>query len=227
MTRTYTKKVNTQTAQEQVTETVNPMEVIAALQKQLDELSKKMNEQTANPNIVQQKDNKLDANRYVKVVHLLDNIDGVTTHLSISNRDIDFRKFGDFIRLRLTEFEELYYKHRNLFEQNIIGLSSEDDDLIDLYNITCSDKLPINGQKLEQFPNMDEKSMQELYNSLSQVHRAMLIRKWYTGYYDVDEKGVTKNSVFLNKRKINLLNELSGGEMERLIEDLKYKEIKK
>jgi hypothetical protein len=203
------------------------MKIIADLQNQITELSNRQygnqNSNFAVGNVT--KNNAIDLNRFVTIVHLLDNSEGLTTHISISSREIDLRKFGDTIRLRLTEFEELFYKYQSWFEMNMIALTKQDEDLAENYGIKISEHLPLNSMILNKIQYLPESELENLYNSLTKVHKDLIIKKWAMGYYETDEKGnYPKNVIFKDKKRVKFLNELSNEGLKRILEDMENKE---
>ena len=214
----------------QVSESVNLKEnnnsvedIIKQLQQQIADLQSEKNKKEDVKSVIQE--NKFDVNRVIKVMHLLDYIDGLCTHLKVDDKVYyEWRKFGDMVYLRQPEFMALYYAQREAFEKNIVGLTSEDDDIAKSLGLVCADTLPINSALLRDFPYMDEEKMTEFYNKLSIIHKELIIRRWYAGFEDRDGNGKLKNPVFADMRKIRFLNDLTGGQMERLIRQMKLEE---
>jgi len=220
------QKSNSVVGKEEIVVKENTTTVEEMMKQMQDQIAKLIAEKEAtntnNPTIVYSTnvvDKKNDVNREIKVVHLLDNIDGLTTHLKVDDHvSYDFRKFGDYRYLRRDEFMALYYARREAFENNIVGLTSEDEDIIEKLGLTNSDTLPINSGLLRDFPYMNEEKMTDFYNQLSSIHKELVIRKWYAGF----EEG--KDLVFKDMRKIRFLNDLTNGQMDRLIRQIKLSE---
>lgn len=205
------------------------MKMVQDLQKQMGEMNQnnKNREEKENihiPNVLS--GNQVDVNRWVTVIHLLENSEGLTTHIELTNRKIDFRKFGDTIRLRLTDFEELVYKYSSWFENNMIAITKADEDLAVVFNINYTDNIPINSAILNKLHNMSDDELSRLWNTVSKNLQDLIIKRWAIGYFEPDpETGKhPKNRAYAELKRIKFLNDLAGGKLDRILEDLNYRE---
>jgi hypothetical protein len=175
---------------------------------------------------------KFDASRYITVVHLLDNEYPLKTVLKVDeNTKYELGSFGEKLRLRQPDFERFYYNCKGAFEKNVVGLTSEDQDIIDQLGIKSSDVMLNNSALFRDFPNMSEDQMKKFFNSLTSNHKQMIVGKWIAGYDDKGFDGKPKNPVFADINKIKFLNDLSGGLLQLLydtiLKDNENEEIKK
>jgi hypothetical protein len=183
------------------------------LQKQLSEMQNQMATMMAQMNKqTETKTNQFDVNRWVEIVHLQEPIGG-TTHISLSNRTIDLRKFGEVVSVRLTEFQELTSKYQTWFDKSIIAVSEKDSDLAEKYGVSAGKDGSLTLLTFRALADLSVEDLKKLYLNLSEGHRNLVTRTWANGYYEVGDK-------YRDIAKIQILNELSGGAMVNIIKDI-------
>jgi hypothetical protein len=221
-----TKKANTENSESQELKqenNINESYEVIDLKKQVEILQEqiKMFLQMQNNNLQQSQKSDSDINRWIKIIHLQDMSDGLTTHIKLSTRDLDFTFFGEERLVRYTEFEEMTGKYKHYFRDNIIALSSEDNDLVNKYHLPCAEEIEMKSSHLRNITNLSIDELENLYNKVADNHKKLIIHKFAHGYYERDEKGnYPKDHSFNDRRKIDLLNELSGGALQNVLMDI-------
>lgn len=159
-------------------------------------------------------------NRWVKIIHLQQLAPSLTTHIELSNRVIDFNGFGEERSLRFSEFEEIISKYKSFFDSDILCISSADSDLAERYELRTEKDQAITSAILKKISKITLEQLEDLYKKASAGQRTFLIRTWCMNYYEGDAS-------FADKKKIDLLNELSNGSMENVLNDIISKTKKK
>jgi len=162
-----------------------------------------------------------DIDRWVKIIHLEERAEGLTTHIELSTRNLDFRFFGEERLVRFTEFEELVGKYLHWFEGSMLVLGEEDSDLVEKYRLTKISTVGLEPNQLSNLKNLSLKELEDLYKRVSDQHKRLITRKFVHGYYEL------KDSQYGDRKKIDLLNELSGGSLQNMLDDLLFKAKKK
>jgi len=155
-----------------------------------------------------------EVNRMVKVVHLSNPSAPLTTPIELSNRKFDFRFFGEEKFLRFDEFQELASKYKRWFELNILALGSEESDLVERFDLICADDVALTSYHIKNLGNLTFEELEDLYKKVSDNHRLLITRMWAYGYYDLKEDG------YKDRRKVDMLNDFSGGAMENILAEI-------
>jgi len=224
--KTNIEKKEQTTTNNIVTEKISTqLDEVNFLRSQVNDLKDLVNALITNQNNNQNTDNSnkstTDVNRWVKIIHLEERAEGLTTHVKLSTRPLDFTFFGEERMVRFTEFEELVGKYKRWFEETILALSDEDSDLIDKYRLTKLENIALKSNQLSNIKNLSLKDLEDLYNKVSKSHKRLITRKFVHGYYEL------KEMEYGDRKKIDLLNELSGGALQNMLDDLIYKAKKK
>jgi hypothetical protein len=162
-----------------------------------------------------------DMNRWVKIIHLQQLAPSLTTHVQLSTRVIDFNRFGEERNLRFNEFEEIISKYKSFFDSDILCLSSVDADLADRYELKTEKDNAITSTVLKRISKLPLEELESLYNKCSKGQRVFLINVWCMNYYNNEDPS------FRDKKKIDLLNELSNGSIENILLEVSSKTKKK
>lgn len=162
-----------------------------------------------------------DMNRWVKIIHLQQLAPSLTTHVQLSTRVIDFNRFGEERNLRFNEFEEIISKYKSFFDSDILCLSSADADLADRYELKTEKDNAITSTVLKRISKLPLEELEHLYKKCSKGQRIFLINVWCMNYYNDEDNS------FKDKKKIDLLNELSNGAIENILAEVSAKTKKK
>lgn len=158
-------------------------------------------------------DTSNEMNRWVKIVHLQQLAQGLTTHVVLSNRTIDFNGFGEERSLRFSEFEEIISRYKSFFDSDILCVSSADSDLAKRYELKTEKDQMVNSETLKKLSKLSLDELEKLYKNASQGQKSFLTKTWCMRYYDGD-------SSFADKKKVDLLNELSNGVLENILSEI-------
>ena len=190
-----------------------------SLQEQMEKQMKMMEMLMMNQSKPVEKD---EMNRKVKIIHLQQPSPGLQTHISLSKLEIDFTKYGEERYLRFDDFVELTgAKFKEYWSLHILALTPEDEDLIERYQLTCADDIALQSHHLQNLPNLTIEELETLVNKLSLNHKLLITRTWANGYY------VGENPEFKNRRKVEILNEVTNGGMENILSELDAERRKK
>lgn len=159
-------------------------------------------------------------NEEVTVVHLVENADGLRTHIELSNMTIDFRKFGEERTLPLMVFEELVGKYRSFFERGVLAVGDSNVDIAKRYGLKVTTQYPLNRELIDRLGAMSMTELEELYNKLGDGHRKFILEQWR-------RKCLQKNPAFRDIRKLEVLNRLSDGAMDSVMLDIRMEGAKK
>jgi len=198
--------VNTESTNSEINEVAELKNTVAMLQEQIKSLLSAQN-QVANPIID-------DVNRWVKIIHLQEMAEGLTTNIKLSTRNLDFTFFGEDRDVRFTEFQEIVGKYKHYFADNIIALSTKDNDLVEKYRLPKAEDTILKASHLANLPYLSLEELETLYNSVADGHKRLITRRWAYGYYEL------KDPAYADKKKVDLLNELSGGALQNLLTEL-------
>lgn len=176
---------------------------IAELKKQNEELHNKLEAlialmQTTNtPAPVPERD------REITLVHKLQCGDGLTTHLKLTNRNIDMHVIGETRILSISEAEEVASKYRKFFERGVIAFDKDGADFARKFDLS---KYVMVDTPITDFTNyvggLDIYSLETFFKSLSEAEQAMLIETF-------KHKITEGDSRFKDVSKINLLERLT------------------
>lgn len=196
---------------------------IEMLKAQLEQMTKLMatmmgqNSSVANSQI--RKVSSLDEE--VKIVHLIENPSGITTHVELSNITLDFTTFGEERTLDRRQAEELAGKKRGWFENGILAFGAGNEDMAKRFSLkSVNDYKYINPNFLENIANLNAIELESFYKSLSEGHKSFLI-----GYF---KRKILENKDprFSDSQKIEMLNRITmeetrdhRGVMENVILD--------
>jgi hypothetical protein len=157
----------------------------------------------------------------VKVIHLCDNVAPLKTHIQTHNVLLNFGRFEETATLTFQQFEELFREYRDYFERNVIGLTSDDEDLCDMYNIKKTYRSPLNRSILENVANIKEEDLKRIYNTVASTQKDVIIHSFVTGYFEADANGKhPKDARYNNRDRADLLNRLSGGKLKRILDEM-------
>lgn len=186
---------------------------IEQLEAQIELLTKMlMNQQGLNQQSVQaQAARKIDDE--VTVVHLVQRVSGLRTHIQLSNMTIDFRNFGEERVLPLMVFEELVGKYRSWFEKGILAPGPEADDIARRYGLKVSTDFGVNKELIQKIPYMSLIELEEFYESVGQAHRDFILEQFRRGCVNKDPK-------YKDIHKLEMLNRISNGALDSVLLDI-------
>lgn len=163
-----------------------------------------------------EKNDKPIEDEWITVINLCDNIPPLKTTFNINNRLYSMSRINDSVTLRYNEFEELLGKYPEFFEKGILALSEKNKQIAVLRGVPFVAEAPISKKTLDNICKLSSSEIEKMYDNLSKDNQDAIVRRWLQGYF-ANESG------YDDKRKINLLNTISDGGLEIVLEDMKYK----
>lgn len=163
-----------------------------------------------------EKNDKPIEDEWITVINLCDNIPPLKTTFNINNRLYSMSRINDSVTLRYNEFEELLGKYPEFFEKGVLALSEKNKQIAVLRGVSFVAEAPISKKTLDNICKLSSSEIEKMYDNLSKDNQDAIVRRWLQGYF-ANESG------YDDKRKINLLNTISDGGLEIVLEDMKYK----
>lgn len=163
-----------------------------------------------------EKNDKPIEDEWITVINLCDNIPPLKTTFNINNRLYSMSRINDSVTLRYNEFEELLGKYPEFFEKGVLALSEKNKQIAVLRGVPFVAEAPISKKTLDNICKLSSSEIEKMYDNLSKDNQDAIVRRWLQGYF-ANESG------YDDKRKINLLNTISDGGLEIVLEDMKYK----
>lgn len=163
-----------------------------------------------------EKNDKPIEDEWITVINLCDNIPPLKTTFNINNRLYSMSRINDSVTLRYNEFEELLGKYPEFFEKGILALSEKNKQIAVLRGVPFVAEAPISKKTLDNICKLSSSEIEKMYDNLSKDNQDAIVRRWLQGYF-ANESG------YDDKRKTNLLNTISDGGLEIVLEDMKYK----
>lgn len=158
---------------------------------------------------------KDESTRRVKIIHLMQPSPGLTTHIELSKLTLDFTRYGEERYLRYDDFLELTGdKFKIYFKVNVIALSSEDEDLIERYDLTPLESNVLDSFHLQNISKIPFEELETLFKNLCWNHKLLITRLWSKGYYDGEDPA------YADRRKVEMFNEVTQGAMENILSEL-------
>lgn len=150
----------------------------------------------------------------VKVVHLRDCIPGTTTHIHLSNRDLDFSSFGATLTLDRRQAEELAGgTAKKFFDRGVIAFGEGSEEIAKTLGVKSMRDYEFMGSDfVKRLGTMSVYELEDIYNKLCDGLRGFIIE-----YFK--RKILEKDPAFNDIHKIEVLNRLSDGAMSDVILD--------
>ena len=145
----------------------------------------------------------------IKIVHLQEPAQGLTTHIVLSDTTRDLRRLGDIININRSQAEELVGKYLSFFENGVLAIDISCMEFAEEYSLPIYDKQTkelYNAKKLESAGTMSNKELQEFFESLSFTAQNQFLSFWLTKCYVKDPK-------FYNREKLSFLNKISDSDV--------------
>lgn len=145
----------------------------------------------------------------IKIVHLQEPAQGLTTHIVLSDTTRDLRRLGDIININRSQAEELVGKYLSFFENGVLAIDISCMEFAEEYSLPIYDKQTkelYNAKKLESAGTMSNKELQEFFESLSFTAQNQFLSFWLTKCYVKDLK-------FYNREKLSFLNKISDSDV--------------
>lgn len=155
-------------------------------------------------------------NDQIKIVHLVQRVSGLTTHIKLSNLEIILRDLGEERTVTLQQFEEMVGKYRSWFTKGIISVAAGYEDIAERYGLSTAKGYPLNSEfmvRLGKFP-MDK--LETVFSRLPEAGQAFIISYW-------TRKALEKDPDFCDIRKIEILDRISDGGCTSLRAELNKK----
>lgn len=150
----------------------------------------------------------------VEVVHLRDCIPGTTTHIHLSNRDLDFSSFGATFTLDRRQAEELAGgTAKKFFDRGVIAFGEGSEELAKTLGVKSVRDYEFMGSDfVKRLGTMNVYELEDIYNKLCDGLRGFIIE-----YFK--RKILENDPAFNDIHKIEVLNRLSDGAMSDVILD--------
>lgn len=145
----------------------------------------------------------------IKIVHLQEPAPGLTTHIVLSDTTRDLRRLGDVININRSQAEELAGKYLTFFENGVLAVDISCMEFAEEYSLPIYDKQTkelYNAKKLEKAGEMNNKELQEFFESLSFAAQNQFLSFWLTKCYIKDPK-------FYNREKLAFLDKISDSDV--------------
>jgi len=184
-----------------------------ALQEQMAKQMEMMSNLMANQS--NKSEHKDETTRKVKIIHLQQPSPGMETPIRLSRISFSFTRYGEERFLRFDDFLELTgERFKDYWKEHILALSAEDEDLIEEYDLTSIDDVALTSYHIKNLPNLPVEELETIVKNLSLNHKLLISRTWASGYY------AGENSAFADRRKIEILNDITEGGMENILSEL-------
>lgn len=150
----------------------------------------------------------------VKVVHLRECLPGTTTHIHLSNRDLDFASFGATLTLDRRQAEELAGgTTKKFFDRGVIAFGEGSEELAKTLGVKSIRDYEFMGSDfVKRLGTMNVYELEDIYNKLCDGLRGFIIE-----YFK--RKILENDPAFNDIHKIEVLNRLSDGAMSDVILD--------
>lgn len=207
-----TEKTYAVNVDKEATAPIDQSAEIAALKAQIEMLTKMMAAgMGTSPATASPKSSLLEE---VKVVHLRECIPGTTTHIRLSNRDLDFASFGATLTLDRRQAEELAGgTTKKFFDRGVIAFGEGSEKLAKTLGVKSMQDYEFMGSDfVKRLGTMNVYELEDIYNKLCDGLRGFIIE-----YFK--RKILEKDPAFNDIHKIEVLNRLSDGAMSDVILD--------
>lgn len=150
----------------------------------------------------------------VKVVHLRECLPGTTTHIHLSNRDLDFSSFGATLTLDRRQAEELAGgTTKKFFDRGVVAFGEGSEELAKTLGVKSIRDYEFMGSDfVKRLGTMNVYELEDIYNKLCDGLRGFIIE-----YFK--RKILENDPAFNDIHKIEVLNRLSDGAMSDVILD--------
>lgn len=155
-------------------------------------------------------------NERIKIVHLVDRAEGLSTFIQLSNLEISLRFFGEERNLSIPQFEELVGKYRSWFTSGIIAVHSDYEDLAQHYGLETNKGYPMSSDFFKTIQTKSMADIEDIYPRLPEAGKDSLI-----GYWVREARKGTP--YFADIRSLEVLNRLSDGAVTQVIAELNAK----
>ena len=198
-----TKTIETKkTKNDELAELRNTVDALKAQNEMLMKMF--MNAQNLQNTVVPQQNN---LNQEVTLVHLIERMPGLTTHIELSNLTIDMVAFGEERLLDRRQCEEIAGKYRKFFEKGIIAFGEDGDELASRFGLkSTKDYSYLNKDFVKKLGTLSLVELENLYNKVSTGHKKFIIE-----YFK--RKINEKDPNFKDIHKVEMLNRISKGAM--------------
>jgi len=152
------------------------------------------------------------SDKEVAIVHNCELLNGLTTHITLSNLTIDFTKIGEQRLLSWQQFEECASNYRSFFDRGIILVASEYADDAEKYNLPCEKPKShrVTHKDIAMLPSMTATELESFINNLDSDDKDMIISYWLGKCY-------TREPGFYDRYKMDTLNRISNGEFTNIL----------
>lgn len=157
-----------------------------------------------------------DRNDEITIVHLFDNVPGITTHMQLSNYAIDMSAFGETRTLTVQQFEELVGKYRSWFDRGIIAVGAGSEYYAKRNNLKMASESLINSDFIRNLGTMPMSDVQDIYEKVCDGQKDFIVSYW-------KRKFIEKAPGFRDLKKLQILNGFTNNAFEYEILDLTKK----
>lgn len=164
--------------------------------------------------------------RRVVLVGLYDFADGLSNYFKISNREFKFKNLGQKFSISFLEFEEVISNHRKLFEQGLITVSDQDNDIAKYFDLPSMKNSTLGIDTFKNLVNLSIEDLEKIYERVCDSQKGLIISKWIRGYWDYDRKLPNSDIAYMDRDKIALLEKLSPRSMKNILDDIDSKRMK-
>ena len=156
------------------------------------------------------------ADRMVEIIHLAERAQGITTTLVLNDgRTLTFRKYGDSIRVRYFEFQQLISTYYDLFyKERIFTLGKNDEDIALAERLPSFDEQCLTKDEVRSLLSLSPKQLEDIYNRVCDTHKQLILSTWQRGFF------TNEDPEYRNVDKVNALNKVSGNKLSTVYDNI-------
>lgn len=140
----------------------------------------------------------------VVFVHLVQRAPGLRTHITLSNRNIDFSNLGEETLLTAQQADELVGAHRKMFEKGILAVGKGYEEYAKMKRIKVCTEYPISKVNMESFGTCTSDELDDVLNKVEEAHKKTI--------YEFFKQKIVEGDVrYKDLRKIEVLDRHSNG----------------
>lgn len=152
----------------------------------------------------------------IKIIHLVQRVPGLTTHIKLSNLEIILRDLGEERTVNLQQFEEMVGKYRSWFSKGIISVAAGYEEIAERYGLNTAKGYPLTSEFMIRLGKLPMDKLEGIFSRLPEAGKGFIISYW-------TRKALEKDPDFYDIRKIEVLDRISNGACASLRAELNKK----
>lgn len=156
------------------------------------------------------------SDRMVEIVHLAERAPGLTTSLAMADgRVLVFRKYGDTVKVRYFELQQLLSTYYDLFyKTRTFTLGKNDSDIAEAEHLPTFDDKCLTKEEVRSLLTLSPKQLEEVYKRVCKTHQELILSTWMRGYFN------NEDPEYKNLDKVNALNKVSGNRLRPVYDNI-------